>query len=296
MPMRFFAMYDSCMKSNLEVEFRSWCQPSAAKAGPRHSGKPTILSVARPCSKHGGNGCEGEFLETTEAAASPFAIFEGGHSTANTERFPVSLQLARQEAGTAAVHRGTLQRHHGGYPHAEDDRRHSAVPAPPCGCARSEERSQAADWQKFLHQQLKATHTNKDRFVPANIAVQGLTAEQASWADGHGNHSIGKLAYHLAFCNAQELAIFKGETPAKYGEKNHETFSRFDEKQWSETVQQLDQVMLDLEKYVEPADEKGLDKNGSMIATLAMHDAYHIRQIIYIRRLQGSWKTEMGVK
>lgn len=150
--------------------------------------------------------------------------------------------------------------------------------------------------RSLLLEQLKATHTNKDWFVPANIAVQGLTAEQASWIDGHGNHSIGQLAYHLAFWNAQELAIFKGETPAKYGGKNDETFSSFDDKRWNETVHQLDQVMVDLEKYVESADAKSLEKNASMIATLAMHNAYHIGQIIYIRRLQGSWNPEMGVK
>lgn len=53
--------------------------------------------------------------------------------------------------------------------------------------------------RNHLLEQLKATHTNKDWFVPANIAVQGLTPEQASWTDGHGNHSVGQLACHLPF-------------------------------------------------------------------------------------------------
>jgi hypothetical protein len=33
--------------------------------------------------------------------------------------------------------------------------------------------------RNHLLEQLKATHTNKDWFVPANIAVQGVTPEQA---------------------------------------------------------------------------------------------------------------------
>ena len=150
--------------------------------------------------------------------------------------------------------------------------------------------------RNLLLEQLKATHTNKDWFVPANIAVQGVTPEQASWTDGHGNHSVGQLAYHLVFWNAQELAKLKGETPAKYSGKNDETFSDFDAKRWSDAVQQLDQVMLNFEKFVESADEKTLEKDASTIATIAMHNAYHIGQIIYIRRLQGSWNPEMGVK
>jgi len=149
--------------------------------------------------------------------------------------------------------------------------------------------------RNLLLEQLRATHTNKDWFVPANIAVQGVSPEQASWTDGHRNHSVGQLAYHLAFWNAQELAKLKGETPARYG-KNDETFTDFDAKRWSDTVRQLDQAMVDFEKFVESADEKTLEKDASTVATIAMHNAYHIGQIIYIRRLQGSWNPEMGVK
>ena len=50
-----------------------------------------------------------------------------------------------------------------------------------------------------LLEQLRTTHNQEDWFVPANVAVSGLTAEQASWTDGKGNHSIGQLANHLIF-------------------------------------------------------------------------------------------------
>ena len=36
-----------------------------------------------------------------------------------------------------------------------------------------------------LLEQLHTTHDAEDWFVPANIAVQGLTAEQAKWSDGN---------------------------------------------------------------------------------------------------------------
>lgn len=147
-----------------------------------------------------------------------------------------------------------------------------------------------------LLEQLKTTHNNKDWFVPANVAVEGLTAEQATWTDGKGNHSIGQLAYHLVFWNSQVLAKFKGETPAKFSGNNDETFNNFDTKKWNETVQQLDKVMADLEKFVETADEKIIEKNASTIAHIGTHNAYHIGQIIYIRRQQGSWNPENGVK
>src|SRR5579862_7785987 len=78
-----------------------------------------------------------------------------------------------------------------------------------------------------LLEQLRTTHNVKDWFVPANIAVEGLTAEQATWKDNSGNHSVGQLAYHLVFWNKESLAKIKGEQPAN-SDDNEKTFNSFD--------------------------------------------------------------------
>jgi uncharacterized damage-inducible protein DinB len=150
--------------------------------------------------------------------------------------------------------------------------------------------------KSILLEQLRTTHNVKDWFVPANNAVEGLTAEQASWTDGHGNHSIGQLANHLIFWNQQSLAQFKGETPAKFSGDNNETFNSFDSKKWAATVQQLDEVLTAWEKAVEAADDKKIEAAASTIAHVGAHNAYHVGQMIYIRKLQGSWDPEKGVK
>jgi uncharacterized damage-inducible protein DinB len=150
--------------------------------------------------------------------------------------------------------------------------------------------------KSILLEQLKTTHNQKDWFVPANIAVEGLTAEQASWQDGKGNHSIGQLANHLVFWNQEELTKFKGEPPAKFSGDNNETFNNFDSKKWNATVQQLDQVLTDWEKAIEAADDKKLEAWYSTIAHIGTHNAYHLGQIVYIRKQQGSWDPEKGVK
>ena len=147
-----------------------------------------------------------------------------------------------------------------------------------------------------LLEQLRTTHNVKDWFVPANVAVEGLTPEQASWKDNSGNHSVGQLANHLVFWNSQELAKFKGEKPEKFSGNNDETFNNFDSKRWNDTVQQLDRVMTELEKVVEAADDKKLAEWASEIAHIGAHNAYHIGQMIYVRKLQGSWNPEKGVK
>jgi len=137
--------------------------------------------------------------------------------------------------------------------------------------AYAEDQKPAPTLKSILLEQLRTTHSDKDWFVPANIAVAGLTAEQASWTDGKGNHSVGQLANHLIFWNRQVLAKFKGETPAKFSGNNDETFNNFDSKKWNATVQQLDEVMTEWEKAVEAADDKKIQASASTIAHVGAH-------------------------
>lgn len=147
-----------------------------------------------------------------------------------------------------------------------------------------------------LLEQLRTTHNAKDWFVPVSVAVDGLSAEQANWSDGKGNHSVGQLTYHLLYWDRRALAEFKGEKPDKFSGNNEETFNNFDSKQWSDTVRQLNEVMTGWEKAVEAADDAKLAKAASTIAHVGAHNAYHIGQIVFVRKEQGSWDPEKGVK
>ena len=61
-------------------------------------------------------------------------------------------------------------------------------------------------------------------------------------------------------------------------------------------MKELDEVMTALEQVVQTADEASLQKWASTMAHIGAHNAYHIGQMVYIRRLQGSWDPEKGVK
>lgn len=93
-----------------------------------------------------------------------------------------------------------------------------------------------------LLEQLKSTHNKKDWFVPVNVALEGVTAEQAMWKDGSGNHSIGQLAYHLLFWNERQLNKFKEEKVKDFNGSNEETFDAFDKAMWAQTIAKLDKV------------------------------------------------------
>lgn len=160
----------------------------------------------------------------------------------------------------------------------------------------AQNQQQPATLRSLLLHELQTTHNKADWFVPINTAIDGLTAEQASWQPKGDLHSAGQLAYHLLFWNRRMLQQLKGEKQEKFGGNNDETFTKFDEKQWSDMVKQLDEVMSDYEKFVESADEKTLAKDATAIANICTHNAYHVGQIVYVRKLQGSWNPEKGVK
>ena len=158
-----------------------------------------------------------------------------------------------------------------------------------------------ATLRSILLEQLRSTQNKAEWFVPANTAVAGLTSDQAIWIPAEavgktGEHSIGQLANHLVFWNEQTLAKLKGTKPAAFDGNNDETFNSFDTAAWTSTVQRLDHVMTAIEDWVEHASEAELAANASTIAHIGTHNAYHIGQLLYVRKLQGTWNPANGVK
>jgi uncharacterized damage-inducible protein DinB len=162
--------------------------------------------------------------------------------------------------------------------------------------AQAQSKAPPSTLRGVLMEQLHTTHDNEDWFVPANIAVAGLTAEQAKWSPGTGSHSVGQLAYHLWYWDNRSLQQFKGEKQEPFDGNNNETFDNFTAAQWDDLVKKLDKVMTDWEKAVETADDKKLAENASLIAHVGAHNAYHLGQILYVRKLQGVWDPAKGVK
>jgi hypothetical protein len=165
-----------------------------------------------------------------------------------------------------------------------------------CSLAYAQKQQPPATLRSLILHELRTTHNQADWFVPISVAVDGLTAEQASWQPSGGGHSAGQLTYHLLFWNRRNLEKFKGEASPKFSGNNDETFAKFDDKQWADTVKQLDQVMTDLEKLVESATDQQLAAWAPTIGNICTHNGYHVGQIVYVRKLQGSWNPAKGVQ
>ena len=80
------------------------------------------------------------------------------------------------------------------------------------------------DIKDLVMTQLHNTHTNQEWFVPTNIALEGLTYEQAIWKDSIANHSIAELVSHITFWSEMNLRSFKNLKTTEQEIINDETF------------------------------------------------------------------------
>jgi len=168
--------------------------------------------------------------------------------------------------------------------------------APALALAQAKKPEAPPTLRSVLLSQLKSTHSSKEWFVPANDAVAGLTPEQAAWTDGSGNHSVGQLANHLIFWNGEQLAKMTGKPVPKFNGNNDETFNAFNAANWAQTQKDLDKVLTDLEAYVASCSEADLQKHATDIAHISTHNAYHVGQMLFVRKLHGTWNPANGVK
>lgn len=150
-----------------------------------------------------------------------------------------------------------------------------------------------ATLKSILLQELRETHNEKNWFVSEKEATAGLSGEQAAASDGK-NHSVGQLVAHLNFWNAQSLAKFKDEKTTDPSD-NNDTF-KFDPKEWEAAQKKFDEIMTQLEQVVQSADEAKLAKIAPRMARVAQHNAYHIAEMVTLRKAQGNWNPENGVK
>lgn len=159
--------------------------------------------------------------------------------------------------------------------------------------------------KEILLEQFTSIHNQKSWFVAINDALSDLTPQLASWTSSTDNHSIWQILHHLIFWNERWLKQFKGEKLPKMEGDNKTTFTLASSKEdWEKSVKHIDTVLTDWYNSIKEKDDSDLAKpvfQGevdpwySYLHTIAMHNAYHIGQIVTLRKMQGSWDPDQGV-
>ena len=169
----------------------------------------------------------------------------------------------------------------------------------------------ATDLRSVLLEQMHSTQDKAEWFVPLNTAVAGLTPEQARWtpksdakagaSTGAQMHSVAQLVAHLVFWNERALAQIKHQPLPKFSGNNEESFVGYDVNQitaaeWSALTARLDHCLSDYDQWIQSATDAQLAASASAIAHISSRNAYHTGEIVYVRKLQGSWDPSKGVK
>ncbi|NGZ77646.1 DinB family protein [Saccharibacillus alkalitolerans] len=152
--------------------------------------------------------------------------------------------------------------------------------------------------REILLEQLQACRNKNGWFTSMAASVKGLTQKQANWKSNEEMNSVHEIVRHLEFYNNRYLKRFQGAecSPAEVG-SNDDTFEPQDgqDAEWSAALKAYDETMSGWIEAVEQAEDDKLDKWTGDLTHLTIHNAYHIGQIVLIRKQQGSWDKKYGV-
>lgn len=143
--------------------------------------------------------------------------------------------------------------------------------------------------------QFRACHNQNTWFVSLNTALEGLSSEQASYKSISSTNSIFEIVNHLYFYNLLELNRFKGISENVSVSDNKTTFSNLQETSWELLVEQILNTMKDWENVIESCDNEHLEKSSETLTYINLHNAYHIGQILLIRKSRVIWDGSKGI-
>jgi hypothetical protein len=135
-------------------------------------------------------------------------------------------------------------------------------------------------------------------FTPASRALDGLTPEQAVTKLKGWPHSIAEVVAHMLFWQKHDLAtIESGAEPPTTPAESWPAVTRED---WPRLK---DEFLASLEKCRELARHpENLDRLilggrisvGLRLVWFTGHNAYHLRQVVLMRRIIGAWPPPGG--
>lgn len=135
---------------------------------------------------------------------------------------------------------------------------------------------------------------------PLKDALNGVTAEQANWRPaGEHVNTIWETVEHLIYYKERLLQQLTNQSDNSPAVDNDSTFAvqSSGEDGWQAAQTRMREVHQALRDHIAAWTDADFDrpipKNlaGDWVSSLIQHDAYHTGQIIFLRKLQGSWPS-----
>ncbi|KOR76062.1 DinB family protein [Paenibacillus solani] len=150
-----------------------------------------------------------------------------------------------------------------------------------------------------LMNQLLANASDPSWHIPFQQSVEDLNEDEAFWTPADNSHSIAEIVQHLLYWNETWLTRYRESRvdAVPSSPDNLETFHIQDQATFAELRDRLITALL---QWQELLSESKLEQevNGfleparwwEIVSNATIHNAYHIGQIVYIRKLQKSCK------
>ncbi|PFK43281.1 DltD domain-containing protein [Bacillus cereus] len=151
-----------------------------------------------------------------------------------------------------------------------------------------------------LVDQLLANANDPSFYIPFSESVANLSEEEAFWKPNDESNSIAEIVQHLLYWN---------ETWQKRYEKSHvnavapigdnkKSFIVTENKRFADLKECLLKVLLQWQDLL-TKEKVESEVNGfpvivkwcGVLGNISTHNAYHIGQIVQLRKMQGSWPT-----
>jgi uncharacterized damage-inducible protein DinB len=151
--------------------------------------------------------------------------------------------------------------------------------------------------KEVLSNQLLANANDPSWYLPFSDSVANLSEEEAFWKPNSDSHSIAEIVQHLLYWNETWQTRYKKshvDAVPSIGNNNESFFIKENEK-FFDIKEKLLEVLLNwqelLSEFVVESEVNGFPvpaKWWEILGNVTTHNAYHIGQIVYIRKLQGS--------
>ncbi|WP_338778240.1 DinB family protein [Metabacillus sp. FJAT-52054] len=153
----------------------------------------------------------------------------------------------------------------------------------------------------LLSDQLLANAHDPSWYLPFSDSIANLSEEDAFWKPNENCNSIAEIVQHLLYWNETWQTRYEksdvnavpsiGDNNKSFVIPENENFSHLKERllevllKWQDLLSE-EKVESEVNGFPVPA------KWWEILGNAATHNAFHIGQIIFIRKLQNSWQTD----
>ncbi|RWZ58117.1 hypothetical protein EQV77_10055 [Halobacillus fulvus] len=150
--------------------------------------------------------------------------------------------------------------------------------------------------RNLLLEQLAAVYDENSWFVCYNVAIEALTDYEVHTRTDEGQeNTIAEIINHLYFYNSRYLSRFRGEEVKTYP-SYYNTFQCHEGMKWSETSHQVQETFEGFRQSIRYCSDEKLVRWCEALTHIWLHNAYHIGQIVHIRKQFGSWRSSPVVR